>query len=73
MEPHPGPSTGLAHRLILSSEQAEELVVNSGRQGVFAFIQDNNVGPRPIRWFLLRGAPKMWQSEEIEDFLNKQE
>ena len=51
MEPYPGPSTGLAHRLILSSEQAEELVVNSGRQGVFAFIQDNNVGPRPIRWF----------------------
>ncbi|CAL1156170.1 unnamed protein product [Cladocopium goreaui] len=81
--------------LILPTEQAKELVVNSGRQGVFAQIQENNTGPRPIRWFqrqnnenaetylqrclkgqaanyLLRGAPKMWQTEEIEDFLNQQ-
>ena len=37
--------------LILPTEQAKELVVNSGRQGVFAQIQENNTGPRPIRWF----------------------
>jgi len=34
--------------LILRGEQVEELVVNSGRLGVFAQIQDKN---GPIRWF----------------------